>query len=90
MRAGQAVILSGMRARCPIGATHRLYESIHATAVRSGPRSVGGGVVAGTDHAYFAEYGTIHTHAHPFVRNTASVDGPRAESAMAAVLLGGL
>lgn len=86
VRAGQAVILDGMRRRCPVGPTHRLYASIHATRVRAGRRSAGGAVIVGTDHAIPVEFGTIHMRAHPFVRPTAAVDGPRAEAAMAAVL----
>lgn len=88
VKIGQAIILAGMKKRCPVGPTHKLSRSIHATKVGVGSHSVGGAVVVGTAHALAVEFGTAHNRAHPFVRPTAAIDGPRAEAAMARELNG--
>jgi hypothetical protein len=83
IKAGQRVILAGLRRRCPVGDTGALKRSIHATAIRSGRSSMGGAVVVGTGYSYAVEFGP---HPHPFVMKTKEEDGPNAEQAMAAVI----
>jgi hypothetical protein len=80
VKAGLDVLADGLRKRCPVGKTHKLYRSIKVTRVGVGKSSVGGGVTVGTKYAAAVE---AKTH---FIRNTAEQDGPRAERAMMEVL----
>lgn len=82
VKAGQAVIESGLKARAPVRRGD-LRRSIHSTKVGIGRASVGGYVNVGTDHAVVVEYGP---HPRPFVRTTAAADGPKAETAMVSKL----
>lgn len=83
IKAGQQVILAGLRRRCPVGDSGALLRSIHRTAIRSGKTSMGGAVVVGTGYSYAVEFGP---HPRPFVLKTKEQDGPRAEQAMADVI----
>lgn len=72
---------TALKARCPVGTTHRLYNSIHRSKVGVGPHYVGGSVLVSARHTYFVEFKT-----HPFVRMTRAIDGPKALRAMARVI----
>lgn len=82
VRAGLVVLEDGVRARCPVGATHELVDSIHLSGPVVDDQGVHGAVVVGSDHALPEEYGTSTRAAHPFVRPTLDVDGPRAIQTM--------
>lgn len=80
VRAGQGVIESGLRQRCP-PRPPGLLASIHPRKVGAGPSFVGGFVVA--DHPL----ATAADRARPFVGPTSRADGPRAIEAMMKKLL---
>lgn len=87
--AGLAVLEVGVRRRCPVGATREMLDSIHTDGPSSDSRGARGAVVVGARHAIAVEYGTSRTPAHPFVRPTREVDGPRAAAAARARLIRG-
>lgn len=80
VRAGQAVIASGLRSRCPAGAARKILGTIRPTAIGSNPGFVGGFVIVASPLASRVEA------RHPFVAPTSRVDGPRALKAMVATL----
>jgi hypothetical protein len=87
VRAGMAVLESGMRSRCPTAAIRR---TIARTRIGKSDRAVGGAVVVDSPRAKAVEFGSNLVKARPFVMPTRHLDGPRAEKAMEDVLKGGL
>lgn len=81
VHAGLDVLERGVKNRCPVGPTHRLYESIHQSKVGVGKHSVGGAVLVTAPFATIVEFTS-----HPFVRTTRRVDGPKAIEAMKSVI----
>jgi hypothetical protein len=83
VRAGQAVLVAGLRRRVPVR-TGRLLSSVRASRVGIGAHSVGGAVSVSTRYAAAVE------KLDHYLAETARGDGPAALAAMAAVIMRGL